>query len=1104
MLKKGRIFTHRKSTSGTWHDYSTGIDGDIIQGMNTLQPKWTPDRQCAAVVVDNLLHPGWITVQCGTPHASASFVCERSISVDTELNKNITDSTSPSRIAAMSQVICPYRWITEAHSCFRLFRKTLHADTPTDICNLIGANVYLSPEAFESLTTPEILLREQTLGVLKSMLALLDDFPQHEMMNRETFPYIDSLIISVNRTTCVLTQYSNASLQFMDISKTNCSDILSETGFVVCQTDDVINDLGCQGSTFHCDEGTCILEHYYCDGVDDCLDGSDEINCRHVCAMHRDFQNISTAFDCFKHCHPSNCSCSDLYFQCETGGCIPASRLCDGTPDCPNDEDESFCVFCTEISPECKIAIFLFNDEVHVFAGRRGGGLNTKKLSQHFGGMQIHQKTTSSQKQNKSFPIWGTYRCIQGNQTIPVSQFNDLVPDCPGGDDEQLYKNFLLNQNAGLPVSQQNLTCTNVLMTTCEPGFLAVCFPRHKYCVLEVDELDQVRYCRNGAHLSHCRQYTCPAMFKCPSAFCIPFYMLCDSRIHCPSGEDEVACDQPLSCPGFIKCRSADVCLHWYDLKDGIARCPNSSEATDFNYMSCDTHCICLGNAAICDNLTLNSPFFNLSPYVRKLVIHNSDMTNAVTPVPFKKFKFLLFLNLAHNKMDILHPNLLAGLYFTKHINLSFCGIQAVTNNSFNSAPNLAILDLRENNITALSKVSVAGWKRLRHLYLQNNNLRAIFGCFDQMIPSIVSIDLSGNTLTTFPKNILCGNQVYLRYLNLSHNTFLQLDTIHVLGNLRSLQVLDLSPHHVCCLFQMLSAVCYPLQSLHFSMVQCADLVATPWYRSLLWTVAIFVLSLNSLVCSYLVYRIRTKPQVIYDLLRLLVHISDALLSVYIIGVTVADRRFRGLYVLYTTRWRLSIPCHFFSVLYSLSQYAPVTVMFIMAHMEMKLIDKPLHKNQKPLLPLLSLVVIPLIADAACRLLPVKFEHSSCCLNYTSHILSLQTLLSVALPYLAISVSVIGTCTCHALALSNLQKCPFEDKITQERYVKRFRRMAKRYIACDLIDFLPRLATLLLPAAVDGTGVVFLLSIVLAAIPPIVNPCLISLSVVLADKCGQR
>lgn len=36
----------------------------------------------------------------------------------------------------------------------------------------------------------------------------------------------------------------------------------------------------CSDKEFRCTDGSCIAEHWYCDGDTDCKDGSDEQNCR--------------------------------------------------------------------------------------------------------------------------------------------------------------------------------------------------------------------------------------------------------------------------------------------------------------------------------------------------------------------------------------------------------------------------------------------------------------------------------------------------------------------------------------------------------------------------------------------------------------------------------------------------------------------------------------------------------------------------------------------------------------------------------------------------------------------------------------------------------
>lgn len=110
----------------------------------------------------------------------------------------------------------------------------------------------------------------------------------------------------------------------------------------------------CWFGEYKCHNGQCIRVALLCDDHEDCLDGSDEVECdpklNHVeCGdktlMHQYFQCDDWP-DCRdNHADELNCRiCTDKEFRCSNSRCIAKANVCDMVCDCAETcEDELNC-----------------------------------------------------------------------------------------------------------------------------------------------------------------------------------------------------------------------------------------------------------------------------------------------------------------------------------------------------------------------------------------------------------------------------------------------------------------------------------------------------------------------------------------------------------------------------------------------------------------------------------------------------------------------------------------------------------------------------------------------------------------------------------------
>jgi len=96
----------------------------------------------------------------------------------------------------------------------------------------------------------------------------------------------------------------------------------------------------CNPGHFMCKEGTCIPDVMQCDGEPDCMDGEDEAQCENVEIPLAKIQVaghvVSLKMD--RDCPAPNIRCNDTQRTC-----IPARHFCDGENDCLDGSDEVGC-----------------------------------------------------------------------------------------------------------------------------------------------------------------------------------------------------------------------------------------------------------------------------------------------------------------------------------------------------------------------------------------------------------------------------------------------------------------------------------------------------------------------------------------------------------------------------------------------------------------------------------------------------------------------------------------------------------------------------------------------------------------------------------------
>ncbi|XP_066526626.1 low-density lipoprotein receptor-related protein 1-like isoform X2 [Hoplias malabaricus] len=448
----------------------------------------------------------------------------------------------------------------------------------------------------------------------------------------------------------------------------------------------------CTQDQFQCRDGRCISNSTRCNQVVDCEDASDEMNCsatdcssyfrlgvKGVTYERCEFTTLCYASswvcdganDCGDYSDETSCpvpsdggkrKCSQGYFACPSGRCIPLSWTCDKENDCENGADEVNCdKVCTANQFECENHRCISNSWVCDGTDDCGDGTDEDS--------RCKNKTCTPD----AFQCPDSYKCV------PQRWVCDGDKDCPNGEDEStkagcLFKNtcdggeFMCQNRQCIPQhfvcdhdndcgdkSDESVECE---YPTCKPNEFRCangrCLIQSSWqCDGEFDCHDQSDEAPKNPNCSGTEKKCNDSMYSCNNGKCVDDTLLCDGKDDCGDGSDELNCfvneclNSKLSgcsqlCQDLkigYKCR----CRPGFRLKDDGKTCVDVDECS--TTFPCTQHCInthgsfhcvCVdgfqlstSDPTICKSTSEEEPFliFANRYYLRKLSLDGSNYT---------------------------------------------------------------------------------------------------------------------------------------------------------------------------------------------------------------------------------------------------------------------------------------------------------------------------------------------------------------------------------------------------------------------------------------------------------------------------------------------
>ncbi len=611
-------------------------------------------------------------------------------------------------------------------------------------------------------------------------------------------------------------------------------------------------------------------------------------------------RNSSDEAFCLITNRPSETSITENVFKCEEGSLISAQYVCDGIKNCPDSSDDMNCECQTDANFRKTCSFFPSISQKKSCSPLYNC---TKDKCTVYNDVFSYGKDSHDLQVTKN-----TFHCNSSGIKIGRELVDDLVPDCPSGEDEVLLKLIFSGS--------VHLKCSKHGQIPCRDGH-SRCFYAHEICSYELDKYGHLTPCRTGEHLQNCKEFECNSKFKCPGLYCIPWSYVCDSKWDCASGADESTfhdCTPDRKCFSLFKCRRSAKCLHLLDLCDNHFDCPEKDDELfcSLQHTVCPNDCVCLTVALHCKQISTSMRITN--QLVSFVVIHLID----------SKFP------------DIRDKELSQAFILV----IQNCSLYDICS-PINTGSRLQHLNVAWNHITQLTPTCFLDALLLRNVHLQHNLLSMVPSRIFETVTNLMVLNLSSNPIQELMHSAFepLPKLKILSILNMTlnrkkHNVFTLLD----------LQLLEVADFELCCLIQCTSC--------------CSQ--STPWYYSCVLLnneairgtfigVSILLLLTNTLSIKLqrLSYMKRLEKSGAFGSMVVVINVYDLVHTFLFFMLWIADLDFLTNFGLLSAEWRKSPECYVqFGIMTHVSTCSPLLLTFF-AVSRLMLVKYPLETRFK-------------------------------------------------------------------------------------------------------------------------------------------------------------